>query len=325
MNRRTFLSVLASTPVWPVVASAQHADRAPIVGLLVTHPPLTDPMFESVRTALRQFGYEDGVNIRIEIRTALGRLERVPGIAQQLVALKPAAIIVVNEIAIRALKKATSTVPIVMMGQTANDPMAIGLIDSYARPGGNVTGIFAMNSMLVAKRLEVLKEALPNVSLMAVLWDSTFGRHQLDELQRAAQLLGLELQPTDVRSPQDLEVAFKSAKRNGAGALILSYSPWFWVHKERIAELALREKLPTISEYSEFVKAGGLLSYGSSSTGNWVRAAYYVDRLLKGAKVADLPVEQISTFNLAINLKTAKVLGVAIPQSVLLRADEVIR
>ena len=324
MNRRMALQLLALNLAG--IASrvgAQNPARMPIIGLLVTHPPLTDPMFEYVRAGMRRFGYEDGVNIKIEIRTALGRLERVPQIAQELVELKPVAILVVNEIAIRALMKATSTIPIVMMGQTVGDPVALGLIDSYAHPGGNVTGIFTVDSVLIAKRLEILKEALPQVSKIAAFWDSSFGRSQLDVLQRAAQLLRLELQPIDVRSPQDLEPAFKTAKRNGTGALILSFSPVFWVHKARIAELALQAKLPTISEYYQFVRAGGLLSYGSGN--NWGRAFYYVDRLLKGAKVADLPVEQASTFTLAVNLKTAKALGLTIPQSILLRADEVIR
>ena len=325
MNRRQFLISAPGGLICLFSRTYAQQQPVPIVGLLVTHPPLTDPMFEIVRAGMRKFGHEDGVDIKIEVRTALGRLERVPALAKELVELKPVAILVVNEIAIRALKKATSTIPIVMMGHTVNDPVAMGLIDSYARPGGNVTGLFTMNSVLIAKRFEVLKEVLPEISRMAVLWDSTFGRHQLDELQGAAQPRGLELQPIDVRSPQDLEPAFKTAKRNGAGALILSFSPWFWVHKARIAELALQAKLPTISEYYQFVEDGGLLSYGSSVPDNWVRAAYYVDRLLKGAKVADLPVEQVSTFKLMVNLKTAKALGITIPQSILLRADKVIQ
>jgi len=325
VNRRRALAVLASALVCPAIAPAQQSGPLPVVGLLVTHPPLTDPMFEYVRAGMRQFGYEDAVNIKIEIRTALGRLERVPDLAKELVDLKPVAILVVNEIAIRALMKATTTIPIVMMGQTMNDPVALGMIDSYSRPGGKLTGIFVVDAVLITKRLEILKEALPNVSRMAVFWDSAFGRHQVDQLQRAAQPLGLELRPIDVRGPGDLVPAFKTAKRNGAGALILSFSPWFWVHKARIAELALRAKLPTISEYHQFVTDGGLLSYGSFPPDNWLRAVYYVDRLLKGAEVADLPVEQASTFKLAVNLKTAKALGITIPDSILLRADQVIR
>jgi len=324
VDRRAVLATLASLLLWPLGAVAQQA-RVPVIGVLVTHPPLTDRVFDYMRAGLRQFGYEEGKDIKIEARTALGHLERVPDLAKELVRLKPAAIMVVNEIAIRALQKATSTIPIVMVGYTVKDPVAMGLIEAYARPGGNVTGLFTVDSVLIAKRLEVLKEALPEVSRVAVFWDSSFGRHQLDELQRVSQPLGLELQPSDVRSPQDLEPAFKTAKRNSAGALILTFSPWFWVHQARIAELALEAKLPTVSEYFQLVEAGGLLSYGSFGPDNWVRAAYYVDRLLKGARVADLPVEQVSTFRLVVNLKTAKALGITIPQSILLRADEVIR
>jgi putative ABC transport system substrate-binding protein len=294
-----------------------------VIGVLVTHAPPTDPIFDYLRAGLRQYGYDDK-NIRIEVRTALGRLERVPGLAEELVRLKPAAILVVNEIAIRAVQEATSTIPIVMVGYTANDPMAMGLIDTYARPGGNLTGLFSVDSTLVAKRLEILKEALPEVSPVAVLWDSSFGRHQVDELERAAQRLSLELGAIDVRSPRDLAPAIDAAKRNGAGALILTFSPWFWMHRARIAELALQAKLPAVSEFYQLMEAGGLLSYGSSGPSNWARAAYYVGRLLKGAKLADLPVEQVSAFRLAVNLKTAKALGLVIPQSVLLRADEVI-
>ena len=325
MNRRSALSALTFALFWPVGASAQQVTRMPIVGLLVTHPPVTDPMFEVVRTMMRRFGYEDGENIKIEIRTALGKLERVPGLARELVDLKPDAIMVVNDIGIRALMNATSTIPIVMMGQTVNDPVALELIHSYARPDGNLTGIFVVDAVLITKRLEILKEALPRASRIAVLWDSTFGRQQLAELEKAAGIFGLQLQPIDVRSPEDLVPAFNAAKRNAAAAVVLSYSPWFWVHKVRIAKLALQSKLPTISEYFQFVEDGGLLSYGSLMPDNWMRAAYYVDRILKGAKVADLPVEQASTFKLAVNLKTAKALGITIPQSILLRADKVIQ
>ena len=184
MRRRQFLITAAAGLMCLCSRTYAQQQRVPVVGLLVTHPPLTDPMFDVVRAGMRHFGYEDGVNIRIEVRTALGHLERVPELAKELVELKPVAILVVNEIAIRALKEATSTIPIVMVGWTVNDPVATGLIDAYARPGGNVTGIYTMDSVLIAKRLEVLKESFPQVSRVAVLWDSSFGRHQVDELQR---------------------------------------------------------------------------------------------------------------------------------------------
>ena len=212
-----------------------------------------------------------------------------------------------------------------MVGHLANDPVALKLIESYARPGGNVTGLFSVDAVLLPKRLELLKEALPGLSRVAVFWDSSFGRQQLDELRRAAQSLTLELQPIDLRSAGDLEPAFKTAKRNNAEALLFALSPLVWVHKGRVAQLAIEAKLPSMSEYFQYVEVGGLMSYGSSNPDNYARAVYYVDRLLKGAKVADLPVEQVSTYKLWVNLKTAKALGIKIPESVLVRADEVIR
>ena len=327
MKRRNALTAMLSALLWPPSVLAQR-QPIPVIGVLVTHPPLTDPVFDYLRAGLKKFGYVDGNNIKIEVRTAHGQLERVPGLAEELVRLRPAAIIVVNELAVRAVMKATSTIPIVMVGYVVNDPVASKLIESYARPGGNVTGLFSVDAVLLPKRLELLKEALPGLSRVAVFWDSNFGRHQLDELQRAAQRLSLELQTIDVRdvrSAQDLEPAFKTAKDHQAQALISTWSPALWIHKVRVAQLALEAKLPSISEFFQHVEVGGLMSYGSSNPDNWVRAVYYVDRLLKGAKVADLPVEQVSTYKLVVNLKTAKALGIKIPESVLMRADEVIR
>ncbi len=324
MNRRHALTAMLSTLLWPSRLLAQQ-QRMPVIGVLVTYPPLTDPIFDYLRAGLKKFGYADGKNIKIEARTAHGQLERVHGLAEELVRLRPAAIMVTNDVAVRAVKKATSTIPIVMVGHMANDPVALKLIESYARPGGNVTGLFSVDAVLRPKRLELLRDALPGLSRVAVFWDSNFGRDQLDELQRVAQPLRLELQPIDVRSVEDLEPAFKTAKRNNAEALLLGFSPLAWTHKAHVAQLALEAKLPSISEYLEYVESGGLMSYGSSNPDNWARGVYYVDRLLKGAKVADLPVEQVSTFKLAVNLKTAKALGIKIPESVLMRADEVIK
>ena len=324
MKRRNALTAMLSALLWPPGALGQD-QRMPVIGVLVTHPPLTDPVFDYLRAGLKKFGYVDGKNIKIEARTAHGQLERVPGLAEELVRLRPAAIMVVNEVAVRAVKKATSTIPIVMVGHVANDPVASKLIESYARPGGNVTGLFSVDAVLLPKRLELLRDALPGLSRVAVFWDSNFGRDQLDELQRVAQPLRLELQPIAVRSVEDLEPAFKAARRNQAQALMWTWSPVPWVHKARVAQLAIEAKLASIGEYIEYVEVGGLMSYGSSNPDNWARAVYYVDRLLKGTKVAELPVEQVSTFKLAVNLKTAKALGIKIPESVLMRADEVIR
>ncbi len=324
MKRRNALTAMLSALLWPPSVLAQRQPM-PVIGVLVTHPPLTDPVFDYLRAGLKKFGYVDGNNIKIEARTAHGQLERVPGLAEELVRLRPAAIIVVNEIAVRAVMKATRIIPIVMVGHVASDPVASKLIESYAHPGGNVTGLFSVDAVLLPKRLELLRDVLPGLSRVAVFWDSNFGRDQLDELQRVAQPLRLELQPIEVRSVEDLEPAFKAARRNQAQALMWTWSPVPWVHKARVAQLAIEAKLPSIGEYIEYVEVGGLMSYGSLNPDNWVRAVYYVDRLLKGAKVADLPVEQVSTFKLVVNLKTAKALGIKIPESVLMRADAVIR
>ena len=327
MKRRHALTAMLSPLLWPPSVLGQQ-QRLPVIGVLVTHPPLTDSTFDYLRAGLKNFGYVDGKNIKIQARTAHGHLERVPGLAEELVRLRPAAIMVVNDLAVRAVQKATSTIPIVMVGYVVNDPVASKLIESYSRPGGNITGLFSVDAVLLPKRLELLRDALPGLSRVAVFWDSNFGRHQLDELQRLAQPLGLELQQIDVRdvrSAQDLEPAFKTAKGNQAQALITTWSPVLWIHKARVAQLALEAKLPSVSEHFQYVEAGGLMSYGSFGPDNWVRAAYYVDRLLKGAKPSDLPIEQVSKLKLAVNLKTAKSLGITVPESILMRADEVIR
>jgi len=323
MNRRDALAALASMLVWPVRAAAQQPGKMPIVGMLVTHPPVEDQVVESVRIGLRQYGYEDGRNIKLEVRSALGQADRVPALAEELVRLRADVIVLVNEVALRAVRHATTTIPIVMVGYT-DDPVDVGWIESYRRPGGNVTGIFNVNSALVAKRLEILKETLPNVSRVAVLWDN-FGQRQLEELRRAAELLRVQLEAIRIQGPEDLAAAFKGARRKKAGAVYLTWSPVFYVHRVRLAALALDSGLATIADLDVEAQAGCLLSYGSGAYESFVRAAYFVDRLLKGAKASELPVEQISTLKLVVNLKTANALGITIPESILLRADEVIR
>jgi len=323
MNRRDALAALASMLVWPVRAAAQQPGKMPIVGMLVTHPPVEDQVVESVRIGLRQYGYEDGRNIKLEVRSALGQADRVPALAEELVRLRADVIVLVNEVALRAVRHATTIIPIVMVGYT-DDPVDVGWIESYRRPGGNVTGIFNVNSALVAKRLEILKETLPNVSRVAVLWDN-FGQRQLEELRRAAELLRVQLEAIRIQGPEDLAAAFKGARRKKAGAVYLTWSPVFYVHRVRLAALALDSGLATIADLDVEAQAGCLLSYGSGAYESFVRAAYFVDRLLKGAKASELPVEQISTLKLVVNLKTANALGITIPESILLRADEVIK
>jgi putative ABC transport system substrate-binding protein len=309
--------------VWPAIARAQQSERTPVVGLLITHPPADDVVVEFFRAALRKYDYEDGKNVRLEVRTALGRLERVLALVEELVRLPVDVLVVVNEVALRAAKQTTNAVPIVMLG-FIDDPVAMGLIESYRRPGGNITGVFNVNAALSAKRLEILKETLPKVSRVAVLWDA-FGKRQLDELQDAARTLGIRLDLIEVADANGLDGAFKSAKARKAGAVIMNFSPVFWVNRTRIATIALEAGLPTISDMQILAYSGCLLAYGSDGTYNWERGAYFVDRLLKGAAAAELPVERLSRLTLVVNLKTAKALGITIPQSILVRADEVIK
>ena len=325
MNRRMALRILAlSAAAIATRVDAQQPDRVSIVGFLITHPPVTDKVVQDVRKGLRQYGYEDGKNVRLEVRTALGQLDRVPGLARELVRLPADVIVVVNEPALLAVRQATNTIPIVMVGDT-DDPVTQGWVESYRRPGGNITGIFNADSALRGKRLEMLKEVLPKMSRVAVFWDPAFSSRQIEELQRAAEVLRVRLQLIEVLSAEEIEPAFKTAKRSNADALMLMWSPVFYVHRARVAELALEAALPTISGIDVATEAGCLLSYGSDTHFPFERVAYYVDRLLKGAKAADLPVEQVSTLRLVVNLKTAKALGITIPQSILVRADKLIR
>lgn len=324
MTRRSVLLALAlSFPVVATHAWAQQPNRIPVVGLLITHPPADDVVVDFFRAALRKYGYEEGKNFKLEVRTALGRLDRVPMLAKELVRLPVDVLVVVNEVALNASRQITRTTPIVMLG-FIDDPVGLGVIESYRRPGGNITGVFNVNAALSAKRLEILKETLPNLSRAAVLWDA-FGKRQLDELQGAARALKIRLDLIEVRDANGLDGAFKSAKARKAGAVIMNFSPVFWVNRTRIAAIALEAGLPTISDMQILAHSGCLLAYGSDAIYNWERGAYFVDRLLKGADAAELPVEQLSKLTLVVNLKTAKSLGIKIPQSILVRADEVIQ
>jgi putative ABC transport system substrate-binding protein len=323
MKRRTALAALASMLVWPAATLAQQ-ERMPVVGLLITHPPANDLVVDLLRQGLRQYGYEDGRNVRVEVRTALGRIERVPALAEELVRLPADVIVVVNEIATRAVTQATRTIPIVLVGYTS-DPVAMGWVESYRQPGGNLTGVFAVDISLAAKRLEVLKETLPGVSRVAMFWDPAFGRREVEETQIAARSLGIELDLIEVRRAEDLAPSLRAARQKKAGALILGWSPVFWVSRREVGALYREAGFPAITAGTHGAEAGVLLSYGSDNAYNWVRAASFVDRILRGARAADLPIEQASRIRLVVNLKTAKALGITIPQSILLRADEVIR
>jgi putative ABC transport system substrate-binding protein len=324
MRRRTALRILAlSLAALAARAGAQQSGRTPVVGLLITHPPVDDLVVDYLREGLHNYGYEDGRNVKLEVRSALGHLERVPALAEELVRLRVDVIVVVNEIAVRAVMQATRTIPIVLVGYI-NEPVSTGWIESYRRPGGNLTGYFAVDLSLGAKRLEILKETLPGVARVVVLWDPAFGRRELDDIESAARLLGLELIPIEVRNGEDLLIARNVAKREEAGAALLAWSPLFWVLRDHVAPLFRDVGIPVISPCYQNTVSGGLLSYGSDLPYNWGRAAHYVVRILKGARVAEIPVEQAMRIKFAVSTKTAKALGLTIPQSILLRADEVI-
>jgi putative ABC transport system substrate-binding protein len=308
---------------------AQQPAKVPRIGFLV-------PAFASTyatriaafQRGLRELGYVEGKNIAIEYRYADGKLDQRSHLLAELIRLNVDIIVTNSTDTVLAAKKATDTIPIVFA--TAGDPVASGIVDSLARPGGNLTGLSLQSPELGGKRLELLKEVVPKVSRVAVLLWNRQNRGtslQLKELEAAAAALGLQLQPVEVRGPvpNDLENAFSAITKARSSALIGLLGPTFSIHRGRIAELAVKNRLPAMYGDREFAELGGLITYGPDNTDLFRRAATYVDKILKGAKPADLPVEQPTKFELVINLKTAKQIGLTIPPNVLARADKVIK
>jgi putative ABC transport system substrate-binding protein len=311
-----FLAVLSG------IAPAQETRTVPIVGVLrASSAAQHDPAMEAIRAELRAMGYTEGQNIRIEQRFADRRVERLPQLANELVRMKIKVLIAVNEASLRAAKQATNTIPIIVVAYD-HDPVASGLIDSMNRPGGNVTGIFSRQVELGGKRLELLKETVPGLSRVAVLHDPA-GR-ATDGLEAAGKQLGLQLRLVELKGPKEFEDAMKLAAKNAQAAMLL-FSPMIFDYRIRLASLATEARLPTMTQAREFVMAGALMSYAPDRTEVAGRTAYFIDRLLRGATPSDLPVEEAAIFKLTVNLKTAKALGLTIPESILLRADEVIR
>jgi putative ABC transport system substrate-binding protein len=304
-------------------ASAQQVKKVSRVGVLT----LASVAFqrEAFLRGLSELGYVEGKNITIEYRSAEGKYDRLPDVAADLVRLKVDVIVTQGTPAAVAAKNATTTIPIVMTG--GSDPVATGLVTSLARPGGNITGITIMNEETAGRRLELLKETAAKVFRVAVLWNSTNPGTAVvfKQTQAAAQDLGLQLQSLDVQSVNDLEGAFKTATRSSATALVLLASAPISTHLSQVADLAIKNRLASIYDRSDFVDAGGLMSYGPSTPDMHRRAAAYVDKILKGTKPVDLPVERPTKFELIINLKTAKQIGLTIPPNVLARADRVIK
>jgi putative ABC transport system substrate-binding protein len=274
---------------------------------------------------LRELGYIEGKNLVVEWRFAEGSFERLPDLAADLVQLKVDVIVAVASAAISAAKNATSTIPIVMA--TTGDPVGSGFVKSLARPGGNITGLSNMGGDTGAKLLDLLLTAAPKVSRVGVLVTptSTTYRAISESIQAAAQNTNVRVLIAEARTPQEIETAFATMAGESAGAVIVGAAPLFALHRPQIAQLAIKYKMPSIFGNRAYVEAGGLMSYGYKLTENYLRAASYVDKILKGAKPGDLPVEQPTTLELVINLKTAMALGLTIPQSILLRADEVIQ
>jgi putative ABC transport system substrate-binding protein len=333
MSRRATAHVLVlifmvafGLPFSPVSADAREPGKVFRIGYLSPLSRAADSTRSGAfRQGLRDLGYIEGQNITIEWRFAEGRLERLPELAAELVRLKVDVIVAGGgSLIARAAKTATGTIPIVMTN--VEDPVATGLVASLARPGGSVTGLTALVRDLSAKRLQLLKEAVPNVSRVAVLWNSAYPEkaREFDETQAAAQAFAIQLQALKIRRPDEIDAALDAAINERAGALITLPDPLTNTHGPRIVAQALKQRLPTMFTQRPPVDAGGLISYGPSYVDLFRRAAGYVDRILKGARPGDLPVEQPTKFELVINLKTAKALGLTIPPSVLLRADEVI-
>jgi putative tryptophan/tyrosine transport system substrate-binding protein len=309
--------------VVPLAVGAQPAGRVPRIGVLATVNPRTAAFHRAFDDELRKLGYREGENVAVEFLSAQGEVERLPDLAAELVRTKVNVIVAGGpDASLRAIRQATTTIPIVMVA-VDYDPVALGHVASLARPGGNVTGVFLQTPELTAKRLELLKEVLPRVSRVAVLWDP-FSADQLREAEKAARALGIRLQPLEVRNlPHDLEHAFQVAVQQRAGGLLLLASPLFFRERARLAELALRHRLP-LSTTRLVAEAGALMGYGTNASTGYRRAAHYVDRILRGARPADLPIEQPTEFELVLNVRTAKALGLTIPPSVLIRANHVI-
>ena len=322
-KRSFFLAIALCLAAWASVLWARLSEATPTVGILVVASGPTEGPAQGVRDGLQKLGYVDGKNIKIEFRSAKGQADRLAILAQELVALKVNVIVTGTEPAARAVQQATGTIPIVVV-LSDHDPVASGLVNSLNRPGSNITGVVTRQSELVGKRLELLKESLPRLSRVAVFWD-TYSQRQFEQLQQAARSLDVQVQSIELRAPYDFKAASRHAKQEKADALIVLFSPVFYRERAQIAALALEARLPTMSQEQSWVAAGGLISYGPTIADTFGRTAYFVDRLLKGAKPEDLPVEQATGFKLTVNLRTAKALRLTIPDSIVQRADEVIR
>ena len=327
MERRTFLALVpGSLLAAPLVAQAQPAGKVWRIGVLSSGSPSATAMgrIDAFKRGLRELGYVEGRNLVIESRWGEGKYDTLPGLAAELVRLKMDVILTAAVPAIRAAKEATGTIPIVMA--VVVDPVETGLVASFARPGGNITGLSVRTPELVGKQLGLLKEIVPKASRVAVLWNpGNLGNPpQLRAAELAARTLGMRLQSLEARNPREIDSAFAAMTKEAAAALVVLVDVMFIDHRTRIADLAATRRLPAVYGQLEHVESGGLMAYAPNFLDNYGRAAVFVDKILRGANPGDIPIEQSTKFELMINLKTAKALGLAIPRSVLLQADRVI-
>ena len=329
MQRREFITLLGGTAIaWPLAAHAQHSEQMRRIGVLQgggdTDDPRSQPNIAAFLQTLQQLGWADGRNVKIDYRWPAADADKTRKYAAELVALAPDVILAMSSPSLDSLLQATRTVPIVFVGVA--DPAGAGFVDSLSRPGGNATGFMLFDYSLSTKWVELLKEIAPGVKRAAVLRDPAIasGIGQWGAISSAAPSLGVEVSPVNVRDAPEIERDLAAFAGSGNGGLIVTGSPLSIVHRELIISLAVRHKLPTVYFQRRFVAGGGLISYGPDMTDHSRRAAGYVDRILKGEKPADLPVQAPTKYDLVVNLKTAKALGLTIPPAVLARADEVI-
>jgi putative ABC transport system substrate-binding protein len=323
MRRREFITLLGGTAAaWPLAARAQQAGNNAKIGLLWPgDAPPVSPRMESFRQGLRTLGFVDGQNVAIELRYAQGGPKQLPELAAELVRLKVDVIYTAGDFAPRVAQQATETIPIVVI---SDDILGAGVVASLSRPGGNTTGLTILSPELSAKRLELLRDIIPGLSRVTALWDPTTGASQVTMTESAAQSLNLKLQILEVRRREDVAAVVRAARDSQAGALNVFSSPFLAALHREIIAFAAEYRLPAIYQWREHAEAGGLLSYGPGLAAMWRQSAIIVAKVLKGAKPADLPVEQPAKLELVVNAKTAQGLGLTIPPSILLRADEVI-
>jgi putative ABC transport system substrate-binding protein len=325
MRRRQFITLLGGAAAWPLAARAQQGERVRRIGVLMNlaaDDAEGQARIAAFVQALQRLGWSDGRNVRIDYRWAAGDAGRFHKYAEELLALVPDVILASATPSVQALQQATRTVPIVFA--IVADPVGAGFVDSLARPGGNVTGFTPFEYGMSGKWLELIKELVPRVTRVAVLRDLTIGLAQLGAIQSVAPSLGIELRPVNVRDADEIERSIAAFAQGSNGALIVTASTSAIIHRELITTLAARNKLPAVYYTRYWVAGGGLMSYGPDFRDQFRRAADYVDRVLKGEKPADLPVQAPTKYELVINLKTAKALGLTVPDSLLARADEVI-